>query len=235
MRSRSRLSRVAGCVAIALSGAVAGGAFAQQQPDLGVAAVKLTDKPYTFDTAEQHGIKVAVVAARLAHPFSLAFLPNGDALVTERGKGLRLVRNAAAAKGRRDTRPEPVAGGPSRARTAAAACMRSRCIRSSRRTHSCISPTTSPAPMADANPPRRQAALTLARGKLEAAAHGVKELFVGEWRTAPAARGSRSADGLLYMTTGAPFDDTAQDLDNVYGKVLRLRDDGKPCRRTIRS
>ncbi len=29
------------------------------------------------------------------------------------------------------------------------------------------------------------------------------------------------------MTTGAPFGDQAQRLDSVYGKVLRLRDDGK--------
>jgi glucose/arabinose dehydrogenase len=32
---------------------------------------------------------------------------------------------------------------------------------------------------------------------------------------------------MLYMTTGAPFNDQAQKLDTVYGKVLRLRDDGK--------
>jgi glucose/arabinose dehydrogenase len=31
---------------------------------------------------------------------------------------------------------------------------------------------------------------------------------------------------MIYMTTGGPFDDSAQRLDTVYGKVLRLRDDG---------
>jgi glucose/arabinose dehydrogenase len=31
------------------------------------------------------------------------------------------------------------------------------------------------------------------------------------------------------MTTGAPFDQSAQDVGNVYGKVLRMRDDGKPA------
>ena len=41
--------------------------------------------------AEQHKLKVTVVAKGLAHPFSLSFLPNGDALVTERGGKLRLV------------------------------------------------------------------------------------------------------------------------------------------------
>jgi hypothetical protein len=33
------------------------------------------DKPYTFDTAEQHGIRVSVVLRGLPHPFSVAFLP----------------------------------------------------------------------------------------------------------------------------------------------------------------
>ena len=52
--------------------------------------------------------------------------------------------------------------------------------------------------------------------------------MVGDWNNG--ASGSRLAfgpDGMLYMTTGAPFNDQAQKLDTVYGKVLRLRDDGK--------
>jgi hypothetical protein len=48
-------------------------AFAQA-PDLGVAAVTLDADSYRFDTAEQHGIRVDVVARGLSHPFSLSFL-----------------------------------------------------------------------------------------------------------------------------------------------------------------
>ena len=33
-------------------------AGAQQQPDLGIKPVTLRAEPYTFDTAEQHGIKM---------------------------------------------------------------------------------------------------------------------------------------------------------------------------------
>jgi len=73
------------------------GASAQAPPNIGVAEVKLRDTPYTFDTAEQHGIKVSVIARGIPHPFSLAFLPNGDALVAERGGRLRMVRHAADA------------------------------------------------------------------------------------------------------------------------------------------
>jgi glucose/arabinose dehydrogenase len=80
----------------------------------------------------------------------------------------------------------------------------------------------------DAKPPRRQTAVAIGRGRLEGGAlRDVKEIFVGEWQAGSS--GSRLAfgtDGLLYMTTGAPFDGKAQELNNVYGKVLRLRDDG---------
>ena len=89
----------------------------QGQPQIGIAPVALGDQPYTFDTAEQHRIRVVVVARGLVHPFSLAFLPNGDALVTERGTRLRLVRNATgqlqsgeAQRPRLD--PDPLAGLP---------------------------------------------------------------------------------------------------------------------------
>ena len=44
--------------------------------------------PFNFDTAEQP-IRVTVVARGIPHPWSLAFLPNGDMLVTERAGRLR--------------------------------------------------------------------------------------------------------------------------------------------------
>jgi glucose/arabinose dehydrogenase len=85
----------------------------------------------------------------------------------------------------------------------------------------------------DSNPPgRRQSALTVQRGRLASMAlTNVEEIFTGEWSTGSS--GSRLAfgnDGLLYVSTGAPFGmTTAQDPASVYGKVLRIRDDGKPA------
>ncbi len=68
----------------------------------------------------------------------------------------------------------------------------------------------------------------LARGRFDGKAlTNVQELFVGNWNNG--ASGSRIAfgpDGFVYITTGAPFGDQAQDTNSVYGKVLRLRDDG---------
>ena len=81
--------------------------FAQQSPapQPGIAQVDLGPGPYTFDTAEQHKLRVTVVARNLVHPFSIAFLPNGDALLVERGSGLRLVHNATGAGASVDSTP----------------------------------------------------------------------------------------------------------------------------------
>src|ERR1051325_2213710 len=60
--------------------------------------------PATFDTAVQK-IRVSAVASGLVNPWSLAFLPNGDMLVTERAGRLRLIHNGVLA-------PTPIAGVP---------------------------------------------------------------------------------------------------------------------------
>src|SRR6185295_19471439 len=66
---------------------------------------KLPTTPMVFDTAEGQKIKVVVVTKALAFPWSMAFLPGGDILVTEREGRLRMIR-----KGVLD--PKPIAGGP---------------------------------------------------------------------------------------------------------------------------
>ena len=62
-------------------------AVAQAQPaDIGIRPVELTEPSYTFDTAEQHGIKVTLLARVPARPFAIEFLPGGDLLVVERDR-----------------------------------------------------------------------------------------------------------------------------------------------------
>ena len=56
-------------------------------------------------SSEQHEFRVVTVARGLVHPWSLAFLPNGDMLVTERVGRLRIVRNG-------DLMASPVPGVP---------------------------------------------------------------------------------------------------------------------------
>src|SRR5215469_6102146 len=88
-------------------------AAAQQQPNIGIAPVELTQDAYTFDTAEQHKIRVVVVAKGLKHPFAVALLPDGDALVSERGGALRLIHNATGADGKPAVLdPTPIGGIP---------------------------------------------------------------------------------------------------------------------------
>jgi glucose/arabinose dehydrogenase len=78
-------------------------------------------------------------------------------------------------------------------------------------------------------PATRLGILTVMRGTLaHNALTNVEELFSA--KESGYAGGSRLAfdgKGMLFITTGAPFSDQAQRLDSVYGKVLRLREDGK--------
>src|SRR5215831_307764 len=76
--------------------------FAQQQP----AAPQLGDGPWTYDTYERGTrIRVSVVTKGLSHPWSLAFLPDGTMLVTERPGRLRVIHDGVLD-------PQPVAGVP---------------------------------------------------------------------------------------------------------------------------
>ena len=88
--------------------AFSGGAAAQ--PELGFDPLPLDQSSYVFDTAEQHPIRVDVVLRGLAGPFSLAFMPNGDALLTERGGRLRLIRGATGQTAKLED--APISGTP---------------------------------------------------------------------------------------------------------------------------
>src|SRR5690242_782419 len=72
---------------------------------LGLAGRPLPKLPMEFDTGEGQRIRVVAVTRELEYPWSLAFLPDGTMLVTERTGKLRAIRNGVLD-------PEPVAGGP---------------------------------------------------------------------------------------------------------------------------
>ena len=214
--------------AMALVGLAVTAVAQQQQPDIGIVPVTLGGEPYVFDTAEQHRIRVTIVARGLAHPFSLTFLPNGDALVTERGARLRLVRNATGAAGAPMLVAEPVAGVPETPAFRGGG-LHEVALHPDFATNRLVYFTYNRAGEPGENPRQRQSAVTLARGRFDGGAlTNVEDLFVGDWSAG--ASGSRLAfgpDRLLYLTTGAPFGEQAQQLNTVYGKVLRLRDDGQ--------
>ncbi len=72
---------------------------------IGISWPPLGAGPFVLDTAEQHKVRVVVVTKGLKNPWSLAFLPDGQMLVTERGGRLRIIRNGVLD-------PQPVAGAP---------------------------------------------------------------------------------------------------------------------------
>ena len=160
-----------------------GAAALAQEPDLGVRAVTVADTPYTFDTAEQHGIRVSVVVRGLPHPYSLAFLPNGDALVAERSGGLRLVRNAASGKGGAATLVPQAIGGTPESHSQRTSGLHDIALHPKFAENSLVyfSYNKLGDVIADSNPPgRREAAITVQRGRLDGMAlRNVEELFAG--------------------------------------------------------
>src|SRR5215468_6931351 len=94
---------------LAISLALLPTARAQQRvatapPPINWPAPPLADGPIVLDTAIQHQIRLTVIKG-FNQPWSMAFLPDGGILVTERPGRLRIVRNGVLD-------PSPVAGLP---------------------------------------------------------------------------------------------------------------------------
>lgn len=222
----------AACAAAAVVVLSSAGRAAAQSPELGVARIDVREEPYVFDTAEQHGIRVSVIARGLAHPFALAFLPNGDALISERGKRLRLVRNAAN-EGRPSLDPMPISGTPPPGFVRPTVGLLDVAVHPDFAQNGFVYFTYNRAEGGEQGAlprPDRKTALVIARGVLDGTAlTRVEDLYVAPFATSSAwaSRIAFGPDDTMYVTTAAPLvDDKAQDLGSPYGKVLRLRDDG---------
>jgi glucose/arabinose dehydrogenase len=202
------------------------GAFAQQNVQwdakynipvapTGLAHRPLPDHPMVFDTGEGQNIRVVVVTKALEYPWSMAFLPDGSMLVTERAGRLRIIRNGVLDA-------KPIAGAPvsywaaeSGAPGAVHGYMDIALHPRFAENHLLYLTYTKPL----AGEKRTTA---IARGRLDGSAlKDVKDIFtLDEGSTSRIAFGS---DGMLYMTTTGK---DPQDPNTLGGKVLRLRDDG---------
>lgn len=183
----------------------------------GIPAVALPDKPVEYDTAEGQKIKVVVFTRGLSHPWSLAFLPDGRMLVTERAGRLRIVN----ANGTLD--PQPVAGLPAvRAQGLNGLMEVSLHPKFASNGFVYLTYTKLAGDEKDG-----KTVLALARGRWTGnALTDVRDIFVASPDASGPARLTWGRDDTLYMTTGGVNGNVAQDPNSDAGKVLRLRDDG---------
>jgi glucose/arabinose dehydrogenase len=175
--------------------------------------------PDAAQVVDSSGMQLRVVPAvkGLATPWSLAFLPNGDMLVTEKGGALRIVRGGTLD-------PAPIPGTPQVAVIQQGGLLEVAVhpqFAKNQFVYLTYSKTT-----------EKGATTALARGRFDGKALlDVKDLLVTEnTNTGGIHFGSKLAfgrDGLLYMSVGERNDrNRAQRLDNHGGKILRLNDDG---------
>ncbi len=213
---------------LVLAAIVIGAAAFAQQPQTqtarpGITVPPLGDGPYVFDTGEQHKIRVVVLSKDLSHPWSMAFLPDGAILITERAGRLRIFRNGVLD-------PKPVAGIPE-VKAQALQGLMDVALHPKFSENKLIyftyhKPNSNPGPNAPANTP---GVITLARGRWNGSAlENVTDVF----SAIPDTNASRMAfgkDGMIYMGIGIadpPNAARAQDKNDLAGKVLRLKDDG---------
>ena len=190
--------------------------FAQQVGRL--PRISLPDASPVVDTVEGK-VRVVPVGRGLSHPWSLAFLPDGRMLVTERSGQIRVIRDGILD-------PQPLAGAP-----------KVHAVRLSGLMDIALHPNFVQNQLVyltytkNVKPEPLEVATTLARGRLVGnALLDMKDILTTD--TWPGNGGSASRitfgrDGLLYMTTGASNGDFAQDPTSLRGKILRLQDDGK--------
>jgi len=199
----------------------------------------LGDGPWTYTTSERGTrIRVSVVTKGLSHPWSMAWLPNGDMLITERQGRLRIVRNGVLD-------PEPVAGVP-RVQAGGTSGLLDIALHpkfAENRLVYLSYNVSKPAPAASADAPQPATrggrggapmvySTALARGRFDGKALvDVAEIFVAEpWTELSGGDASRivfAPDGTLFMSSSHHRDPKApQDPMSDVGKILRLNDDG---------
>jgi glucose/arabinose dehydrogenase len=167
---------------------------------------------------EHRSLRVVVVARGLEQPWSIAFLPDGDMLVTERPGRLRLIRGGALD-------PNPVAGVPA---------VRSRGLQGFMDV--VLHPRFAdngwvylsyhrPAGEDDGE-------TVLARGRWEnGALVDVRDIFESGTTGTEGSRIGFATDGMLHMTISAPGVGPdvvrSQNPQDYAGKTIRLHDDGR--------
>ena len=183
---------------------------------IGVPVEPLGDGPWVFDTAEQHKIQVSIIARGMSHPWAIAFLPDGDMLITEREGRLRLVQNDKLLE-------EPIPGVPS-VRADGNSELMDVAIHPEFSENQLVYLTyTKPVQRGWGAP--ASAVATLKNGTL-LNTHDILVTEAYEGNSGLNGRVAFGPEGKVYMSTGGRVGEAAQDPMSLRGKVLRLEDDG---------
>lgn len=181
----------------------------------------LPDGPIPLETGIERSLQM-VVTKGFVQPWSMAFLPDGGILITERPGRLRLVRNSVL-------QAEPIAGLPAIYSKGIGGLM-DIALHPRFAENSLIYITYQKPPAAGDTRPNAPGTLTLARGRWTGTAiTAFEDLFSAVQANVPS-RIVFGRDGMIYMSVAVgdpPEAARAQDPNDLSGKILRLRDDGK--------
>ena len=208
------MQKIIGTIAAAFTAVLAGG-LSQAQDLRG--SPPLPPLPQVYATSD-HRIRVVKLTDGLANPWSMAFLPNGDMLVTERAGRLRILRDGVLD-------PEPIPGVPE-VRITILGGLLDVLLHPDFEDNQILYLSYAKGGEGDLS----TTALARARFDGEALVE-LEEIFVAEnWSTSPTNFGGRMVfgrDDHLYLTVGERQEqERAQDGMLHGGKVLRLREDG---------
>jgi glucose/arabinose dehydrogenase len=169
-------------------------------------------------SSEQHKFRVTTVTRGLVHPWSFAFLPNGDVLVTERAGRLRIIRKG-------ELSPAPVPGVPAVALGGQGGLL-DIALHPKFKENRLIY-------LSYSGEGKGGSGTEVARARLaDDALVDLETILV----VTPKSIGGRhfgsrllfGQDGYLYVTTGERASkNRAQDLSDLAGSIMRITDDGK--------
>ena len=179
-------------------------------------AQPLAAGPFTYRTGEGQDIRVTVLT-RLAWPYGIAFLPNGDMLVTQRTGELRRMPKGT-------TELQVVPGGPQAITpiTSGVHGYMSMAVHPQLRPEQFCLHRLHEAPCRKTNAPLRLHAPAMSTENCWT----LTDIWVGDNISAGPAAVAMTPDGKLWVALAGGNGKIAQDPTSLAGKVLRLNDDG---------
>ncbi len=173
-----------------------------------------------LESAEEPNLRVVVMAKGLQQPWSMAFLPDGIILITERPGRVRIVRNGSLVRDPVAGVPSVQTGGPRGLQGLMDIALHPDFVHNKRVYLAYHKPAAGGA-----------GETVLACGTWDGKAlTNVHDIFESGATDTEASRIAFGRDGMLYMSISAPGSPSikrAQEPNDYAGKTVRLRDDGK--------